>query len=368
MHKKTTIKRRKSTRIYIKDVPIGDNAPITIQSMTKTKTTNILKTIQQIKLLEKSGVDLIRISVPTMEAVEAFKLIKKKTEIPLIADVHFDYRIAIKVMKYGADCLRINPGNIGNKQRILKVINYAKDHNIPIRIGVNSGSLEKKIKEKFKGKPTPEALVESAMKHVNILEKLNFDQFKVSVKSSDAFSAIQSYRLLAKKIDQPLHIGITEAGSAKGGSIKSAIVLGTLLLEGIGDTIRVSLSSNPIEEVEVAFNILKALRIRLRGINFISCPSCSRQEFNVIKTVKKLENKLKDITTPMDVSIIGCIVNGPGEAMFSDIGISGAKKTSNFYENGYRKKERIKNEKIIEEIEKKIREKAKKIKINKKKY
>lgn len=360
MKKKSTIKRRKSTRIYIKNIPIGNNAPITIQSMTKTKTTNILKTIQQIKLLEKSGVDLIRISVPTMDAVEAFKIIKKKTKTPLIADVHFDHRIAIKVIEYGADCLRINPGNIGNKERILKVINCAKENNIPIRIGVNSGSLEKEIKEKFKGKPTPEALVESAMKHVDILEKLNFNQFKVSVKSSDVITSIQSYRLLSKKIDQPLHIGITESGTIKGGSIKSAIVLGILLLEGIGDTIRVSLSAHPTKEVEVAFDILKALRIRLRGINFISCPSCSRQEFNVIKTVTKLEKNLKDIITPMDVSIIGCIVNGPGEANFSDIGVYGAKKTSNFYENGIRKKERLKNKKIIEEIEKKIREKANK--------
>lgn len=357
MHKKIKIKRRKSTRIYIKNIPIGDNAPITIQSMTKTKTTDIKKTIKQIKLLEKSGVDLIRISIPNTDSAEAFKIIKKKTKTPLIADVHFDYRIAIKAIKYGADCLRINPGNIGNKERILKVVNYAKEKNIPIRIGVNSGSLEKEIKEKYKGLPTPEALVESAMKNVDILEKLNFNQFKVSVKSSDVFSSIESYRLLAKKIDQPLHIGITESGTIKGGSIKSAIVIGILLLEGIGDTIRVSLSANPVNEVEVAFNILNALRIRLRGINFISCPSCSRQEFNVIKTVEKLEEKLKDITKPMDVSIIGCVVNGPGEAIFSDIGISGAKKTSNFYENGIRKKERLNNKKIIEEIENKIRKK-----------
>lgn len=368
MKYKKFIKRRKSTRIYIRNIPIGNNAPITVQSMTKTKTTNVQETIKQIKLLEKAGADLVRISIPNMDSAEAFKLIKKKVKIPLIADIHFDYRIALKVAEYGIDCLRINPGNIGNKNRIRQVVDCAKDKNIPIRIGVNSGSIEKDILEKNNGKPNPKALVESAMRHVDILDKLNFHQFKVSVKSSDVYSSIIAYQILAKKIDQPLHLGITESGSLINGSIKSSIGLGALLLKGIGDTLRVSLSANPIEEIKVGFYILRALNIRSRGINFISCPSCSRQEFDVINTVNQLEKRLSDITTPMNVSIIGCIVNGPGEALISDIGLTGAKNKSGLYENGIRIKKRIKNKNIVNKIEKKIRSKIKKkIFFNKKK-
>ncbi|MDT9587544.1 MAG: flavodoxin-dependent (E)-4-hydroxy-3-methylbut-2-enyl-diphosphate synthase [Candidatus Arsenophonus melophagi] len=357
MHNQSPIKRRKSKLIYVGKIPIGDGNPITVQSMTKTRTTDISATVRQIHSLEQVGVDIVRVSVPTMEAAEAFKFIKQQVTVPIIADIHFDYRIALKVAKYGADCLRINPANIGNEKRICQVIDCARDKNIPIRVGVNAGSLEKDIQEKY-GKPTSEALVESAMRHVNLLDRLNFHQFKISVKASDVFVAVGAYRLLANKIDQPLHLGITEAGGTLAGSVKSAIGLGMLLAEGIGDTLRISLASNPVEEVKVGFNILKSLRIRQRGINFIACPTCSRQEFDVISTVHALEERLKDIITPMDVSIIGCIVNGPGEAEMATLGVTGAKKKSGFYEDGVRQKERLDNANIIEQLEAKIRKKA----------
>ncbi|UDG81751.1 4-hydroxy-3-methylbut-2-en-1-yl diphosphate synthase (flavodoxin) [Candidatus Profftia lariciata] len=357
MYNKSLIKRRKSTRIYIGNVPIGDNAPIAVQSMTNTKTTDIDATLKQIHSLEKVGVDIVRISVPTMDAAEAFKIIKKQVSVPLVADIHFDYRIALKVANYGVDCLRINPGNIGNKSRIRLVVDCARDKNIPIRIGINSGSIEKKIQEKF-GSLTSEALLESAMRNIDILEQLNFDKFKISVKSSDVLIAVESYRLLAKRIDQPLHLGITEAGGMRSGSVKSAIGLGMLLTEGIGDTLRISLAADPIEEVKVGFDILKALHIRSRGINFIACPTCARQEFDVISTVNTLEKRLEDIITPMDVSIIGCIVNGPGEAISATIGVTGGYNNSGVYEDGVRQKYRFNNDQIIDQLENKIREKA----------
>lgn len=366
MHKKTFIKRRKSTRIYVGNIPIGNNAPIAVQTMTKTRTTDIKETIKQINKLKNCGADIIRISVPTMNAAKSFKEIKKQVKIPIIADVHFNHKIALKVIEYGADCLRINPGNIGNEKRIKKIIDYAKEKNIPIRIGVNSGSLEKKIKKKYGNQITPEALVESVMRNVDILDKSNYLNFKVSIKSSNVLLTIQSYRLLSSKIDQPLHIGITEAGGKETGQIKSAVGLGILLSEGIGDTIRVSLTSDPKQEIIAAYKILQSLNIRSRGINFISCPGCSRQEFDVINIVKNLENKLKDIITPIDVSIIGCIVNGPGEAELSSIGIVGSKTKSSFYENGIRQKERFDNKNLVEQLEKKIRIKIENIK-NKKK-
>ncbi|MHA0902005.1 flavodoxin-dependent (E)-4-hydroxy-3-methylbut-2-enyl-diphosphate synthase [Enterobacter ludwigii] len=352
----TVIPRRKSTRIYVGDVPVGDGAPITVQSMTNTKTGDVQATVRQIHALERAGVDIVRVSVPTMDDAEAFREIKKQISVPLIADIHFDYRIALKVAKYGADCLRINPGNIGNEERIRNVVDCARDKNIPIRIGINAGSLEKDLQEKY-GEPTPEALLESAMRHVNILDKLNFPNFKVSVKASDVFLAVESYRLLAARIDQPLHLGITEAGGARSGSVKSAIGLGLLLNEGIGDTLRVSLAADPVEEVKVGFDILKSLRIRARGINFIACPTCSRQEFDVISTVNELEQRLEDIITPMDVSIIGCVVNGPGEALVSTLGIAGGNKFSGFYENGLRTG-RINNSNMIDLLEAKIRARA----------
>ncbi|WMY97444.1 MAG: flavodoxin-dependent (E)-4-hydroxy-3-methylbut-2-enyl-diphosphate synthase [Arsenophonus sp.] len=360
MHNQIFKKRRRSTRIYVGNVPIGNGAPIAVQSMTKTQTENIEETIKQIQILEKEGVDIIRISIPTLKAAKNIKIFKKKINIPIIADIHFDYRIALEAAKCGADCLRINPGNIGNQKRIAQVIDAAKYNNIPIRIGVNAGSLEKDIKNKYSNFSAI-AIVESAMRHVDILEKLNFDQFKVSVKSSDVHTMIQAYQLIAKKIDQPLHLGVTESGRGMVGIIKSAIGIGCLLYEGIGDTLRVSISSDPVEEVKIGLNILKVLRIRERGINFISCPTCSRKEIDVISIVNTLENRLKDITTPMDVSIIGCIVNGLGEASQSTIGITGNRNKSSLYEDGVRQKELLNNNEIIEILEKKIRLKAKKI-------
>ncbi|AVJ02754.1 TPA: flavodoxin-dependent (E)-4-hydroxy-3-methylbut-2-enyl-diphosphate synthase [Haemophilus influenzae] len=351
-----TIKRRESTKIYVGNVPIGGDAPIAVQSMTNTRTTDVEATVAQIKSLERVGADIVRVSVPTMDAAEAFKQIKQQVNVPLVADIHFDYRIALKVAEYGVDCLRINPGNIGREDRIRAVVDCARDKNIPIRIGVNAGSLEKDLQEKY-GEPTPEALLESALRHVEILDRLNFNQFKVSVKASDVFLAVEAYRLLAKAIKQPLHLGITEAGGARAGAVKSAVGLGMLLAEGIGDTLRVSLAADPIEEIKVGFDILKSLRIRSRGINFIACPTCSRQEFDVIGTVNALEQRLEDIITPMDVSIIGCVVNGPGEALVSDLGVTGGNKKSGYYLDGERQKERFDNEDIVNQLEAKIRAK-----------
>ena len=342
MLEKPKIQRRESTKIYVGNVPIGGDAPIAVQSMTNTRTTDVEATVAQIKSLERVGADIVRVSVPTMEAAEAFKLIKQQVSVPLVADIHFDYRIALKVAEYGVDCLRINPGNIGREDRIRAVVDCAKDKNIPIRIGVNAGSLEKDIQEKY-GEPTPQALLESALRHVEILDRLNFDQFKVSVKASDVYLAVESYRLLAKAIKQPLHLGITEAGGARAGAVKSAIGL------------RVSLAADPVEEIKVGFDILKSLRIRSRGINFIACPTCSRQEFDVIGTVNALEQRLEDIITPMDVSIIGCVVNGPGEALVSDLGVTGGNKKSGYYLDGERQKERFDNDDLINQLEAKIR-------------
>lgn len=350
------IQRRVSKQIMVGNVAVGGNAPISVQSMTNTLTTDVAATVAQIHSLEKVGADIVRVSVPTMDAAEAFKLIKQQVSVPLVADIHFDYRIALKVAEYGVDCLRINPGNIGKEDRIRAVVDCARDYNIPIRIGVNGGSLEKDLMDKY-GEPTPEALVESAMRHVEILDRLNFDQFKVSVKASDVFLAVGAYRLLAKQIEQPLHLGITEAGGFRAGAVKSAIGLGMLLSEGIGDTLRISLAADPVEEIKVGFDILKSLRIRSRGINFIACPTCSRQEFDVISTVNALEQRLEDIITPMDVSIIGCVVNGPGEALVSDLGLAGANRKSALYENGERV-DRLDNEQILDQLEARIRAKA----------
>ncbi|CAG9000744.1 MAG: 4-hydroxy-3-methylbut-2-en-1-yl diphosphate synthase (flavodoxin) [Candidatus Celerinatantimonas neptuna] len=353
----TLIKRRFSKQIHVGSVAVGGDSPISVQSMTNTRTTDVAATVGQIQRLQDAGADIVRVSVPTMDAAEAFREIKKQVSVPLVTDIHFDYRIALKVAEYGADCLRINPGNIGHEGRIRSVVDSARDHNIPIRIGVNGGSLEKDIQEKY-GEPTPEALVESAIRHVDILDRLNFDQFKVSVKASDVFLAVGAYRLLAKQIEQPLHLGITEAGGQRAGAVKSAIGLGMLLSEGIGDTLRVSLAADPVEEVKVGFDILKALRIRTRGINFIACPSCSRQEFDVIGTVNELEQRLEDISMPMDVSIIGCVVNGPGEALASDMGITGSSRKSGFYMDGVRQKERFDNDNLVDALEAKIRARA----------
>ena len=350
------ITRRKSTRIYVGKIPIGNHSPISVQSMTNTNTLDITSTVEQIIKLNKVGADIVRVSIPTLEAAESFRIIKSKVNVPLVADIHFDYRIALRAIEYGADCLRINPGNIGNKSRVKQVIHCAKLHNIPIRIGINSGSLEKDILMKYKF-PSVSALLESAMRHINYLDEFNYDQFKVSIKSSNIYVAIQAYTKLSKKIDQPLHVGITESGGLINGTVKSSIGIGLILLKGIGDTIRVSLATDPIEEVKIGFHILQALNIRSRGINFIACPTCSRQEFDVINTVKILEKKLEHIDTPMDISIIGCVVNGLGEALNSKIGITGLRNNSSLYVDGKRQPIKLNNNNIIEELEVYIKKK-----------
>ena len=349
----SNIKRRKSLQIKVGNVAVGGDAPISVQSMTNTETTDVATTVAQINAIAAAGADIVRVSVPSMDAAEAFREIRKQVQIPVVADIHFDYRIALKVADYGADCLRINPGNIGNVDRVQMVVDSARDHNIPIRIGVNGGSLEKDLLEKY-GEPTPEALVESAMRNVDYLDRFNFPYFKVSVKASDMFLCVNAYRQLATRIDQPLHLGITEAGGLRMGSVKSSIGLGLMLSEGIGDTLRVSLAADPVEEVKVGFDILKSLGLRSRGINFIACPTCSRREYDVIGTVDALEKRLADITMPLDVAIIGCVVNGPGECIKADIGVAGAKKQCGYYENGERV-DRIPHEILIDELERKIR-------------
>ncbi|HUM99079.1 MAG: 4-hydroxy-3-methylbut-2-en-1-yl diphosphate synthase [Halothiobacillus sp. 20-53-49] len=314
--------RRLSRKIQVGRVAIGGDAPISVQSMTNTDTCDVAATIAQIQAIQKAGADLVRVSVPSMEAAEAFGQIRRAVDIPLITDIHFDYRIALRVAELGADCLRINPGNIGRADRVRAVIDCARDKGIPLRIGVNAGSLEKDLQQKY-GEPTPAAMVESAMRHIDILDKLNYPEFKVSLKASDVWMTVLAYRALASQIEQPLHLGITEAGGLRSGSVKSAVGLGLLLAEGIGDTIRISLAADPVEEIKVGWDILKSLRLRNRGINLIACPSCSRQEFDVIKAVNALESRIEDIDTAMDVAVIGCVVNGPGEAREAAIGLTG---------------------------------------------
>lgn len=349
--------RRVSKQIWVGNVPVGGDAPIAVQSMTNTETCDVAATVGQINALQNAGADIVRVSVPSMEAAEAFKQIKLQTTIPLVADIHFDYKIALKVAEYGVDCLRINPGNIGKEDRIKAVIEAARDKNIPIRIGVNAGSLEKDLQKKY-GEPTPDALVESAMRHVEILDRLNFHNFKVSVKASDVFMAVAAYRKLATLIDQPLHLGITEAGGLRSGTVKSSVGLGLLLMDGIGDTIRVSLAADPVEEVKVAWDMLRSLRLRSKGINFIACPSCSRQNFDVVKTMNELEMRLEDITVPMDVAVIGCVVNGPGEAKEADIGLAGGTPKNLIYIDGV-PNQKLGQENLVDELEHLIREKAK---------
>ena len=346
------IKRRRSRRIMVGRVAVGADAPVSVQSMTNTETTDVAATVAQIQALENAGADIVRVSIPTLEAAEAFGKIKQQVAVPLVTDIHFDYKIALRVAELGADCLRINPGNIGREDRVRAVVDAARDRGIPIRIGVNAGSLEKELQKKY-GEPTPEALVESALRHIDMLNKLDFQDFKVSVKASDVFMAVVAYRQLAAQIEQPLHLGITEAGGFRSGAVKSAIGLGMLLAEGIGDTIRVSLAADPVEEVRVGFDILKALRIRSKGINLIACPSCSRQEFDVIATVNALEQRIEDIKEPLDVAVIGCCVNGPGEAKAAHIGLAGG-NPSLLYING-KPDRKIGNEQLVDEIERVIR-------------
>lgn len=356
MHSESPIKRRKSRQIMVGDVAVGGDAPISIQSMTNTETCDVQATVAQIKRIQEAGADIVRVSVPSMDAAEAFGEIKKQVSIPLVADIHFDYRIALRVADLGVDCLRINPGNIGREKRIIAVVDKARDLNIPIRIGVNAGSLEKDLQKKY-GEPTPDALVESALRHVDILDKLDFQNFKVSVKASDIFMAVGAYRKLAQQIEQPLHLGITEAGGLRSGTVKSSVGLGMLLMDGIGDTIRISLAADPVEEVKVGWDILKSLKLRSKGINFIACPSCSRQNFDVIKTMNELETRLEDIKVPMDVAVIGCVVNGPGEAKEVDIGLTGGTPKNLIYIDG-EPNQKLEQENLVDELERLIRNKA----------
>jgi (E)-4-hydroxy-3-methylbut-2-enyl-diphosphate synthase len=316
------INRRKSRQVHVGPVAVGGDAPITVQSMTNTLTTDVAATIEQVHRLEAAGADIVRISCPDAESSRALREIVPEVGVPIVADIHFHYKRAIEAAEAGAACLRINPGNIGSAERVREVVKAARDHNCSMRIGVNAGSLEKHLQEKY-GEPCPEALIESAQHHMRLLEDNDFFDFKISVKASDVFLAVAAYRGLAKVCDYPLHLGITEAGGLRTGTVKSAIGLGMLLWEGIGDTIRVSLSADPVEEIHAGFEILKALNLRHRGVNIIACPSCARQQFQVIETVARLEERLAHITTPMTLSIIGCVVNGPGEAKETDIGITG---------------------------------------------
>ncbi|MCF6257248.1 MAG: flavodoxin-dependent (E)-4-hydroxy-3-methylbut-2-enyl-diphosphate synthase [Gammaproteobacteria bacterium] len=350
------ITRRKSRQIRVGDVLVGGDAPITVQSMTNTETTDVDATVAQIQSLETAGVDIVRVSVPSMEAAEAFGEIRRRVNVPLISDIHFDYKIALRVAELGVDCLRINPGNIGREDRVRAVVSAARDNDIPIRIGVNAGSLEKDLQKKY-GEPTPEALVESAMRHIDMLDKLDFQEFKVSLKASDVFMTVAAYRLLADQIEQPLHLGITEAGGARSGAVKSAIGLGMLLAQGIGDTIRVSLAADPVQEVKVGFDILKSLHVRSKGINLIACPSCSRQQFDVVSTVNALEERLEDILEPMDVAVIGCVVNGPGEAREADIGLAGGEPNL-LYVDG-KPDHKVSNDELLDELERAVRAEVK---------
>lgn len=327
------VQRRKTKKIWVGDVPVGGGSPVSVQSMTNTETTDVAATIKQVNELEDAGADIIRVSIPSMEAAESFKEIKSKTNIPLVSDIHFDYKIALQVLKYGVDCVRINPGNIGNERKIKEVISAARDMDVPIRIGVNAGSLEKDLQKKY-GEPNADALVESAMRHVNILLDNNYENFKLSIKSSDIYMAVESYEKISDLIDQPLHLGITESGSLKTGTVKSTIGLGSLLMQGIGDTVRVSLASDPVDEVHVAWEMLKSLKIRSRGVKIVACPSCSRQNFKVINTVNRLENELSYLKEEVTLAVIGCYVNGPGESKVADVGVTGASPKHLIYLNG----------------------------------
>tara|TARA_B100001121_G_scaffold184614_1_gene161248 strand:- start:146 stop:1246 length:1101 start_codon:yes stop_codon:yes gene_type:complete len=327
------IKKKRTREIKVGDVKIGGSNPISVQSMTNTLTTNVSATINQIESLANEGADLVRVSCPDENSTKALKEICKHSKVPIIADIHFHYKRAIEAAESGAACLRINPGNIGSESKVQEVIKAAKDNSCSIRIGVNAGSLERDLLEKY-GEPCPEAMVESASKHIRILEDNDFFNFKISCKASDVFLAVSAYYGISDTCDYPLHLGITEAGGLMPGTIKSSIGLGSLLWAGIGDTIRVSLSADPVEEIKVGFNILKSLNLRHRGVNVISCPSCARQNFNVIKNVEELEKRLEHITTPMTLSVIGCVVNGPGEARETNIGLTGGKSGHQIYLNG----------------------------------
>ncbi len=354
------IYRRKSRQVHVGSVPVGGDAPITVQSMTNTLTSDAGATIAQIHALEDAGADIVRVSCPDEASAAALGQIVPEVSVPIVADIHFHYKRAIEAAEAGAACLRINPGNIGSAERVREVVKAAKDHGCSMRIGVNAGSLEKDLLEKY-GEPCPEAMVESALNHIRLLEDNDFFEFKISCKASDVFLAVAAYQSLAEACDYPLHLGITEAGGLRSGTIKSSIGMGALLWAGIGDTIRVSLSADPVEEVKAGFDILKSLGLRHRGVTLISCPSCARQQFEVIKTVERLEERIAHITTPMTVSVIGCVVNGPGEATMTDVGLTGGGKgTHQVYVAGVTH-HRLKDQDIVEHLAAMIEAKAEEI-------
>jgi len=359
------INRRKSRQIHVGPVPVGGDAPITVQSMTNTLTHDVKATVEQIQALERAGADIVRVSCPDEESSAALKDIVRQVKVPIVADIHFHYKRAIEAAKNGAACLRINPGNIGSAERVKEVVKAAKDHGCSMRIGVNAGSLERDLLERY-GEPCPEAMVESALTHAKILEDNDFFEFKISCKASDVFLAVAAYQQLSEACDYPLHLGITEAGGLMTGTTKSAIGMGSLLWAGIGDTIRVSLSAEPVEEIKIGYEILKALGLRRRGVTVISCPSCARQNFQVIKTVEVLEQRLAHITTPMTLSVIGCVVNGPGEARETDIGFTGGgNNTHQVYVAGL-PDHRLKDENIVDHLVAMVEKKAAEIEAKKK--
>jgi len=351
------IDRRKSRQIHVGSVPVGGDAPISVQTMTNTPTTDIKATIAQVQACAEAGADIVRVSVPDEASSKALKEIVRESSVPIVADIHFHYKRGIEAAEAGAACLRINPGNIGDATRVREVIKAARDHNCSIRIGVNAGSLEKHLLEKY-GEPCPEAMIESGLDHIRILQDNDFHEFKISVKASDVFLAAAAYQGLAEATDAPIHLGITEAGGLTSGTIKSAIGLGSLLWMGIGDTIRVSLSADPVQEVKVGYEILKSLGLRHRGVNIISCPSCARQGFDVIKTVEALEKRLEHIKTPMSLSIIGCVVNGPGEALMTDVGFTGGGAGSGMVYLAGKQSHKLNNDQMIDHIVEQVEKKA----------
>lgn len=357
MNSEHQIIRRKTRKVFVGNVPVGGDSPISVQSMTNTTTEDVAGTVDQIKQLHEAGADIVRVSVPDQASADAFKKIKKDSPVPLVADIHFDYMMALEAIKGGADCIRINPGNIGKEEKIKEVIRAAKDTDTPIRVGINAGSLERKLQLKY-GEPNPDALVESALNHINILKRLNFEDFKLSIKASDVYMTIESYRKISELIDQPLHLGITEAGGFRSGTVKSAMGLGSLLMDGIGDTLRISLASDPVDEVKVGWDILRSLQLRSRGINFIACPSCSRMNFDVIGTMNKLESRLEDVKEDLDVAVIGCYVNGPGESKHTDIGVTGGSPKNLIYIDG-KPNHKVASDDLADHLEKMIREKIK---------
>ncbi|MFY0680522.1 MAG: flavodoxin-dependent (E)-4-hydroxy-3-methylbut-2-enyl-diphosphate synthase [Thalassovita sp.] len=351
------IYRRESRQIKVGNVLVGGDAPISVQTMTNTLTTDIAGTIDQVQRAAEAGADIVRISVPDEDSSKALKEIVRESPVPIVADIHFHYKRGIEAAEAGAACLRINPGNIGSEARVKEVIQAARDHDCSIRIGVNAGSLEKHLLDKY-GEPCPDAMVESGLAHIRILEDNDFHEFKISVKASDVFMAAAAYQQLAERTDAPIHLGITEAGGLTSGTIKSAIGLGNLLWMGIGDTIRVSLSADPVEEVKVGYEILKSLGLRHRGVNIISCPSCARQGFDVIKTVEALETRLEHIKTPMSLSIIGCVVNGPGEALMTDVGFTGGGAGAGMVYLAGKASHKLSNDQMIDHIVEQVEQRA----------